>query len=467
MASIRVSLTLVLALMLGLAVPVTAQPLSGPEYIPLMPCRVFDSRTVSPLPGGEPTNITIAGLCGVPPNAVAADLNFTIVNPQGVGHLTVFPANGPAPLASLVNYVPGQTVANVADIRLGAGGAVSAQPFTTTELVVDVYGYFIDVEELADQNTALGDGALANITRGIRNTATGVNALASNTTGGGNVATGFQALNSNTSGDNNTATGPRALFSNTTGVSNTATGAGALFSNTTGEENTALGDGALSSNTTGLGNTAVGFTALVGNTTGNLNIALGTGAGFNVTTGSNNIHIYDAGTDADNALIRIGTAGTQTATFIAGINGVNIGMGAPVLVNANGQLGTMMSAAGFKEGIEDLGEGSRRLLGLRPVRFRYKPQHDDPSRPLQYGLVAEEVAEVFPELVYPGPDGAPSSVSYHLLSVLLLNELQRQEREWRAEKAKAAARFEAQQAQLDELRAQVRALIGGRAAVRE
>jgi Chaperone of endosialidase len=177
-----------------------------------------------------------------------------------------------------------------------------------------------------------------------------------------------------------------------------------------------------------------------------------------VTTGSNNIHIGNAGTAADNALIRIGTAGTHASTFIAGINGVNIGMGATVLVNANGQLGTIMSAAGFKEGIEDLGEGSRRLLGLRPVRFRYKPQHDDPSRPLQYGLVAEE-AEVFPELVYPGPDGAPYSVRYHLLSVLLLNELQRQERE--------IAELHSRLQELDDLRSQVRALIGGRAAVKE
>jgi Chaperone of endosialidase len=211
---------------------------------------------------------------------------------------------------------------------------------------------------------------------------------------------------------------------------------------------------ALESNTTGNNNTALGFNALLNNTDGGNNTALGSFAGFH-SNGNNSIHIGHVGTAADTALIRIGS--TQTASFIAGINLANIGMGATVLVNANNQLGTIMSAAGFKEGIADLGEDSRRLLGLRPVRFRYKPQHDDPSRPVQYGLVAEEVAAVFPELVYPGPDGAPYSVRYHLLSVLLLNELQRQEREWRVEKAEAAARFEAQQAQLDELRAQMRA----------
>jgi Chaperone of endosialidase len=363
-------------------------------------------------------DVQITGVCNVPTNVVvtAAALNFTIVTPTAAGHLTVFPKNGVVPLASLVHYVAGETVANAVDIGLGTGGQISVQPLTTTHLVIDVYGYFTDVEELAGQNTALGAGALS-----------------SDTTGFNNTALGFIALLNNTEGANNTATGVAALGSNTTGG----------------------------------GNTATGVSALVNNTTGNRNIALGATAGANVTTGNDNIHIGNVGVDTDTGLIRIGTAGTQTATFIAGINGVNIGMGAPVLVNANGQLGTPMSASGFKEGIEDLGEGSRSVLRLRPVRFRYKPQHDDPSRPVQYGLVAEEVAQVFPELVYPGPDGAPSSVRYHLLSVLLLNELQRQEREWRAEKVETAARFEAQQAQLDELRAQVRALIGGRAAVRD
>jgi Chaperone of endosialidase len=338
-------------------------------------------------------------------------------------------------------------------LTLGLALPVAAQPLTSADLATGVFGggpfveqlceslirrllpraCFTDVEGVAGNNTALGGGALG-----------------SNTTGSENTAVGFDALQSNTTGNSNTATGLGALSANTTGGNNTATGLQALLINTTGNNNTATGLLALSTNTTGSNNTALGFFA-----------------GLQVTTGNNNIHIGNQGTLADTALIRIGTAGTQTATFIAGINGVNIGMGAPVLVNADGQLGTMMSAAGFKEGIEDLGEGSRRLLGLRPVRFRYQPQHDDPSRPVQYGLVAEEVAAVFPELVYPGPDGAPYSVRYHLLSVLLLNELQRQEREWRAEKVEAAARFEAQQAQLDELRSQVRALIGGRAAVRD
>jgi hypothetical protein len=120
MASIRLVMTLVLALTLGLALPVAAQPLSGPEFIDLTPCRILDTRTGSLCSGGV-TNVKITEVCGVAANATAASLNFTITGPVANGHLTVFPANGGAPLASLVNYVAGQTVANAADVRLGAG----------------------------------------------------------------------------------------------------------------------------------------------------------------------------------------------------------------------------------------------------------------------------------------------------------------------------------------------------------
>jgi len=457
MASLAAVVTLVLALTLGLALPVAAQPLSGPEYIPLLPCRVFDSRNTSPLPGGETTNITIAGQCGVPPTAVAADLNFTIVNPQGIGHLTVFPANGPAPLASLVNYVPGQTVANVADIRLGTGGAVSAQPLTTTDLVVDVYGYFIDVEELGGDNTALGAGALSSNTTGVANTALGSNALLSNTTGFANTAMGDSALINNTTGADNTALGFHALFNNTTGTNNTATGDGALLSNTTGNTNTATGFAALVSNTTGSGNTATGMQALFSNTTGNENTALGFDAGLRVTTGSNNIHIGNQGADTDAALIRIGSV--QTATFIAGIRGVTTGVNdaVTVLIDSNGQLGTTSSSRRVKTDILDLGDQSRALHQLRPVSFRYRSH--PPDGPVEYGLIAEEVVEIYPDLVVRDSDGQPNGVRYHVLPAMLLNELQRQQREIVELRAKVQ--------EIDELRAQVRALIGGRAAVRE
>jgi Chaperone of endosialidase len=431
MASLAAVVTLVLALTLGLALPVAAQPLSGPEYIPLMPCRVFDSRNSSPLPGGETTNVPIAGLCGVPPTAVAADLNFTIVNPQGIGHLTVFPANGPAPLASLVNYVPGQTVANVADIQLGTGGAVSAQPLTTTNLVVDVYGYFIDVEELPGVlNTALGAGALSSNTLGSQNTAMGGNALSSNTMGGVNTAVGAQAMQSNTTGGGNTAVGAHALESNTTGESNTA----------------------------------MGLNALQLSFTGSNNIAFGVNAGVNVMTGSNNIHIGNPGLSTDTAFIRIGNTNVQTATFIAGIFGQQVATdGVAVVVDSAGKLGTTVapppSSRRVKDDIRDMGVASLDLLKLRPVTFYYKPGHDDGARRLQYGLIAEEVAEIYPELAVLDKDGQPAGVRYHVLPAILLNELQRQQREIVELRAKVQ--------EIDELRAQVRALIGGRAAARE
>jgi hypothetical protein len=482
MASLAAVVTLVLALTLGLALPVAAQPLSGPEYIPLMPCRVFDSRNSSPLPGGETTNVPIAGLCGVPPTAVAADLNFTIVNPQGIGHLTVFPANGPAPLASLVNYVPGQTVANVADIQLGTGGAVSAQPLTTTNLVVDVYGYFIDVEELPGVlNTALGAGALSSNTLGSQNTAMGGNALSSNTMGGVNTAVGAQAMQSNTTGGGNTAVGAAALAANTTGSANTATGLSALQQNTEGGSNTATGDSALFNNTTAGGNTAVGAHALESNTTGESNtamglnalqlsftgsnnIAFGVNAGVNVMTGSNNIHIGNPGLSTDTAFIRIGNTNVQTATFIAGIFGQQVATdGVAVVVDSAGKLGTTVapppSSRRVKDDIRDMGVASLDLLKLRPVTFYYKPGHDDGARRLQYGLIAEEVAEIYPELAVLDKDGQPAGVRYHVLPAILLNELQRQQREIVELRAKVQ--------EIDELRAQVRALIGGRAAARE
>jgi Chaperone of endosialidase len=473
MASIRVVVTLVVALTLGLALPVAAQPISGPEYIPLTPCRVFDSRSGdNPLPGGEVKNVAIGGVCGVPTGAVAAGLNFTIVDPLNSGHLTVFPTNGAAPLASLVNYVAGQTVANAADVKLGAGADIAVQPSATTDLVIDVYGYFTDVEELGNSNTALGGnalfsnttgtdntalgaGALQSNTSGLRNTATGARALFSNVSGGGNTAVGFSTLQNNSTGNNNTATGGNALLSNTVGIANTALGAGALQTNAAGGSNTALGAFALNKSTSG-NNTALGTFALFNITTGATNIAMGFNAGSTATTGSNNIHIANVGTADDNALIRIGTGGTQTATFIAGISGVQV-TGVPVMVDGNGQLGVAAaSSRRVKDDIRDMEDTSGGVLKLRPVTFRYKAEPANGSRPLEYGLIAEEVAEIYPELVVLDKDGQPSGVRYHVLPAMLLNELQRQQR-----------RLEAQQREIDELRAQVRALIKEHAAVVE
>ncbi len=257
-------------------------------------------------------------------------------------------------------------------------------------------------------NTASGARALLNNTTGTGNTASGVAALNGNTTGGHNTASGVAALASNTTGTSNTATGFQALASNTTGVRNTASGELALFRNTTGSDNTVSGFAALSKNTTGINNTANGVGTLTFNTTGSGNIALGYFAGSDATTGDNNIFIGNPGVAAESDTIRIGTGGVHMSAFIAGV---------PIVVP---------SSKRFKEDIRDMGQASTSLMRLRPVTFRYKKEYDAGDHRLQYGLIAEEVAEVYPELVVHDDTGRVRTVIYQELNVMLLNELQKQ-----------------------------------------
>jgi hypothetical protein len=294
-------------------------------------------------------------------------------------------------------------------------------------------------------NTAEGDGALYNeiVTSGGHNTATGFNALYSNTIGESNTANGSQALTSNTSGSDNTANGlnalanntlggantangAQALVSNTTGSSNTANGIEALASNTTGSDNTANGDEALASNTTGINNTANGAGALASNTTGSNNIAVGLQAGSNLTTGSHNIDIGNPGVAGEGNTIRIGTQGSQSATFIAGI-GLAAFNGTAVYVNSNGQLGTHISSARFKQEIHPMDRASEAILALKPVTFRYKHELDPEGIP-QFGLVAEEVEKVNPDLVVRDAGGKPYTVRYEAVNAMLLNEFLKEHR---------------------------------------
>src|SRR5438128_787416 len=287
-------------------------------------------------------------------------------------------------------------------------------------------------------NTALGSGALVNNTTGISDTAIGFEALFSNTTGGSNTATGSQALISNTTGQANTATGDTALLANTTGLDNTATGGGALAFNTTGYQNTATGFAALLNNTTGINNTADGVVALLNNTTGinntanghaalrsnttgNNNIAVGYRSGLNLTSGGNNIDIGNAGVAGDNNKIRIGTTGTQTATFIAGISGVTVPAGVGVIVGTDGKLGTVVSSERFKDKVQPMDKASEAILALKPVTFLYKKQLDPDGIP-QFGLVAEQVEKVNPDLVARDDHGKPYTVRYEAVNAMLLNE---------------------------------------------
>jgi hypothetical protein len=278
-----------------------------------------------------------------------------------------------------------------------------------------------------DSNTATGSIALSSNTTGVRNTAAGYAALNSNTTGERNTATGRAAMVNNTTGNNNTADGHDALFSNGTGIRNTATGSFALFFNTTGNDNGALGYFALYNNTTGNSNTAEGFAALMNNTTGVGNMALGSFAGANLTTGDNNIDIGNQGVAGEAGTIRIGAAGTQTAIYVAGIVGTHHPRSTPVFVNADGQLGTMVSSERFKDQIKPMDKASEVILALKPVTFRYKHELDPEGIP-QFGLVAEQVEKVNPDLVVRDAKGKVFTVRYEAVNAMLLNEFLKEHR---------------------------------------
>ena len=278
--------------------------------------------------------------------------------------------------------------------------------------------------EGADDNTATGYAALFSNTTGSSNTAVGEYALFSNDIGLFNTAVGTAALYSDTSGNANTSLGRNSLFMNNLGSANTATGLGALRNNTNGNNNAAVGAYALFGNTTGSQNVAVGLEALTNATTGANNIGVGVNAGKNVVRGSRNIEIGAFGNTEESDTIRIGTNGTQKATYIAGISATGV-TGGDVVVSSSGQLGVVLSSTRYKRNIRDMGDASGGLMNLRPVTFRYKY---DRSGTLQYGLVAEEVRRVYPDLVTYGPDGKVQSVRYLQLSAMLLNELQKQKR---------------------------------------
>ncbi|MGC1322499.1 MAG: tail fiber domain-containing protein [Candidatus Udaeobacter sp.] len=275
-------------------------------------------------------------------------------------------------------------------------------------------------------NTALGYQAQYKNASANQNTATGYQTLFSNDFSNKNTAYGAQALYHHFLGDFNTATGFRALYTDTEGIANTGDGFEALAFNDLGRENTASGYMALYHNTGGSLNIAVGFQALFQNTTGGLNIALGSGAGTNLTTGDNNIDIGNPGVAGEANAVRLGTQGTQTETFIAGISGTAVS-GIAVVVNGNGQLGVAPSSERFKDEIRPMNKASEAILALKPVTFRYKKEIDAERAP-QFGLVAEEVAKVNPSLVVRDKSGEIYTVRYDQVNAMLLNEFLKEHR---------------------------------------
>ena len=297
-------------------------------------------------------------------------------------------------------------------------------------------------------NTAIGAAALLNNTIAEENTATGTFALSSNTEGDFNTANGAFSLYFNTIGERNTAIGDSALYQNSNGNRNTAVGNAALVVNTTGDDNTAIGTGALQANNgdsnTAIGaaalpvnnighdNVATGKRALAANTTGNFNVAFGNGAlGFN-TTGSGNIVLGDGAgfsITTANEVICIGTAGNNVdnACYIGQIFGATSSNGVAVFVNSNGRLGTMTSSARFKDEIKPMDEASEALFALKPVAFRYKKDIDPQGIP-QFGLVAEDVEKVNPDLIVRDKEGKPYTVRYDAVNAMLLNEFLKEHR---------------------------------------
>jgi Chaperone of endosialidase len=319
-------------------------------------------------------------------------------------------------------------------------------------------------------NTAVGAGTLS-LNTGNENTAVGAAALLLNTTGEANTAVAVDALLNNTlgvaallnniDGNSNTAVGLSALHDNTSGSSNSAEGDHALFSNVDGNGNTASGDSALNNNTNGDSNTAVGEDALFANTTGSINTALGLNAGSNLTTGDNNIDIGANvnGVTGESNTIRIGNTDISS-TFIRGISGQTIPSGSAVLVAANGQLGTATSSKRFKDEIKPMDKASEALFSLKPVTFRYKKEID-PAGTQQFGLVAEDVERVNPDLVVRDEHGQVNTVRYDAVNAMLLNEFLKERRKVQQLEATLADEQKEFQSKLAKQEKQIAALASG------
>jgi len=467
------------------------------HFVGLNPCRLVDTRgngfsgQYGPpaLTQGVPRNFVLTGQCGISATAQAVSLNVTVTNTQGPGFILIYPQGAAQPTVSTLNYVAGQTIANAAVVPLGTGGGITViAGVSGTDLILDTNGDYpagvvtslsglsgdvtlapgsnvtitptgqtLTVAATGGPGGVLPTGSTGQTLRNDGSQWVANSALTSNGTDVGMTGTLNFSSNvrigafgtlflHNLGGANNTYVGLHAgAATPSAGDANTGVGFNALLHTASGGGgNVAIGQGALDTNTTGSGNIGIGNVALENITTGSGNIGIGNDAGMNVSSGSNNIYIGNAGFNNESGQIRIGTVANITSgTVIVGISGFTSVGGAPVLVNSGGRLGTTTSSRRFKEDIRDVGVQSDGLMKLRPVAFRYKPDID-PTGFKEYGLVAEEVAEVYPEMVINDDQGRPNTIRYQLLDPLLLNELQRQHRN-----------LEAQRAEIDLLKAEL------------
>ncbi len=440
------------------------------------------------LPAATVRSYTLTGVCGLPAGAKAISLNATVVNPTGQGFLALWAKGGTLPPVSTLNYFAGETIANAAVVPLSADGSVSmVLGVSGGDVILDTNGYYAVVPAVSSLNALTGDLTLqgsggVTVTPGAGTitisapagvtSVTGANGISASPASGAVTVTsnatfmdsantivsrdgngafaakwinltgtgGFILFNGefflNAFGGGNTFVGSRAGNVTLTPASagaNVGVGTSALTSLTLGEANTAIGYYSAWKTSSGQENTALGYEALELSTDGIQNTAIGFAAGSLLTSGSNNVYVGNPGIASESDTIRIG-AGSGGITpqhsrfFVAAVRGVTTGVpnGIPVLIDSNGQLGTATSSIRFKDDVRDMSEESAKLMRLRPVTFRYKAH--GPDGPKQYGLIAEEVNEVMPELVARSKDGTIETVMYHELPAILLNEIQRLER---------------------------------------
>jgi hypothetical protein len=382
-------------------------------FVPITPCRLADTRPGSgypalgstPLAGLTPRTLSVAGSCGVEAVGVntagpeAYSLNVTVVPPLATtgGYLLVYPNPvTPIPLVASMTWNPGASYqSNAVMAASSANGSVNVVANFQTDVVIDINGYYAAPTNNND-NTGTGSYALGSVGTGSDNTAFGFGALDLTTAGNANAGVGYLALEENVGGSYNAALGYEALQDAT----------GASY------------------------NTAVGATALQ-NATGSTNTAFGNRAGINITTGGSNLMIGNQGEATDDHVIRIGD--TQTSAFMAGILGNSLADSSDVVINSNGQLGTAPIIVLLRPhrdlgDVRDMGDATKGLMDLRPVTFYSKNPNPDGTKPLEYGLVAEEVAGVYPDLVKKGKDGQVEAAQFSQLPIMLLNEIQRQYR---------------------------------------
>jgi hypothetical protein len=427
-----------------------ANNVAGSNDIYLMANPGDESNTIRI--GGSQQAAFIAGIYG------ASTSGGQAVYIDSTGHLGTGGGSGGSGVSSF-NGRSGAVVSASGDYNFSQlSGTVASSQLTGT------FSQQLTLSNTANVYTGASIGVAGTAAANLVNTVNGYQ-IAETTVftanpGLNNIAIGVSAGNSSATGGDNQFIGRSTGAAVTTGNADVFVGGGAGATTTTGNGNVYVGWVAGASGTSGAYNTFVGAQTGYFSTTGTSNLFLGFSSGINNTTGSGNIYLDNGGTTEDNT-IRIG--GGQSSTYIAGIYGVTSASGVPVYINSDGQLGTQTSSRIYKQNIRDMGDSTSALMRLRPVTFLYKPEYDKGQRTLQYGLIAEEVAKVYPDLVAYNPDGTPYTVRYQFLSSMLLNEVQKQYR--RAEDQ--AQVIEQQQQQINELQerlAHIEKMLSGAAA---